>query len=166
MNPVINWGLIVAGAILIMVEVLLGAISGFDFLLIGSAILLGGVLGLLTHSSAIGLAAGGILSILYLLVGRRRVRNRLRRPGIPSNTDAVLGRTALVVTEITARQAGQIQLEGEEWRALPDLGSIEDPPGGEIRFPAGASVRVSRIDGVTAYVVAAGTPSPAGGNRP
>ena len=165
MNPVINWALIIAGAILIIVEVILGAISGFDFLLIGSAILLGGVVGLAAHSGTIGLAAGGVLSLVYVFVGRKRVRNRLRRPGIPSNTDAVLGRTALVVKDITAREAGQIKLEGEEWRALPDLdGEAGDPA--EIRYPAGARVRVSRIDGVTAYVVAAAALSPAEGSRP
>ena len=40
MSSVINWILIVAGALLILLEVILGAISGFDFLLIGSANLL------------------------------------------------------------------------------------------------------------------------------
>jgi membrane protein implicated in regulation of membrane protease activity len=164
MNPALNWLLIVAGAILVLVEVILGAISGFDFLLIGSAILLGGVIGLIAHSSLVGLAMGGMLSILYVLVGRNKVRAKLRRPGIPSNTDAIIGRTAVVVEAIELHRPGRIKIEGEEWRAMPDV----DLPGSaktDLRFDPGASVRVTRIDGVTAFVVSAEVTDSVGGTR-
>jgi membrane protein implicated in regulation of membrane protease activity len=158
MSVGLNWVLVVAGAILILIEVLLGAATGFDFLLIGSAILLGGILGLLVHSSAWGLATAGILSLLYVFLGRRRIRDRLRRPGIPSNTDALLGREALVVEAIGAGRAGRIKLEGEEWRALadepaPGQASPTPPAPAQAQIAAGTSVRVNRIDGVTVYVV-------------
>lgn len=162
MNPLINWILVVAGAVLILLEVILGAISGFDFLLIGSAILVGGVLGLVTDSGLTGLAVGGVLSILYILVGRSRVRARMRRPGLPSNTDAVLGRTARVIEALGPDRPGRVNLDGEEWRALADL----DPEAASREsIPAGALVRISRIDGVTVFVVPAAEARPAGGNR-
>jgi membrane protein implicated in regulation of membrane protease activity len=151
MSTVITWILIVGGALLILLEVLLGAISGFDFLLIGSALLLGGVLGLILHQPLVGLAAAGVLSLLYVLVGRRRIRDRLRRPGIATNTDALLGRVVAVSVEVGADHAGRIRLEGEEWRALLDRREAPEAPA----IPAGAKAQVTRVDGVTVFVVPA-----------
>lgn len=149
MNTMITWLLIVLGALLILLEVILGAISGFDFLLIGSALLVGGLLGLVLQQPLVGLAAAGVLAILYVAVGRSRIRRRLRRPGIPSNTDAILGQLVSVTQEVQADLAGRIRLEGEEWRALLDT---READGGAV-LPAGAKARVTRVDGVTVYVV-------------
>jgi membrane protein implicated in regulation of membrane protease activity len=154
-NP-INWILIIVGAVLVLLEVLLGAISGFDFLLLGSAILLGGVLGLFAGNGIVGLAAGGVLSLLYVFVGRKKIRNRLKRPSLLSNTDALIGRTVLVSETITGDRPGRIRCEGEEWRAHI-AGSHEGP------FEVGRKVVVSRIDGVTAFVVPAEGDNPSGG---
>jgi membrane protein implicated in regulation of membrane protease activity len=141
----LNWALIVLGALMVLLEVVLGAISGFDLLLLGSAVLLGGVIGLVTGSAAVGVATAGILALLYLFVGRRRVRGRLNRPSIPSNTDALLGRNVRVVERITADHPGRVKFEGEEWRAHVE-GPLHDP------IEPGETVRVSRIDGVTMFV--------------
>ncbi len=145
MSQAINWILIIVGAVLVLLEVLLGAISGFDFLLLGSAILLGGILGLVTANAAAGVAAAGILSLLYVFVGRKRIRDRLRRPGIATNTDALIGKTVFVSEPIAPDRAGRIKADGEEWRAQIDgLGTRP--------IEAGSKVRVTRIDGVTVYV--------------
>jgi len=141
----LNWMLIVVGAVLILLEVLLGAISGFDFLLIGSAILLGGLLGLVTKSAALGVATGGVLALIYVFLGRKKIRSRLGRPNLLSNTDALLGREVRVTEPIGPDQPGRIRFEGEEWRALP-----ASPGGGSLA--AGSAVRIERIDGVTVYV--------------
>jgi len=162
MSTAWNWILVIVGVILILIEVVIGAASGFDFLLIGSAILIGGGLGLLVHSTAVGVATAGVLSLVYVFVGRSRIRGRLKRPGIPSNTDALIGRKALVVESISDHQPGRIKLEGEEWRAVFD--ETASASSGSRSFPAGASVHVSRIDGVTVYVVAEGSPEAAGGD--
>jgi membrane protein implicated in regulation of membrane protease activity len=140
----LNWILIVVGAVLILLEVLLGAISGFDFLLIGSAILLGGLLGLVTKSAALGVAAAGVLALIYVFLGRKKIRAKLGRPHLPSNTDALLGHEARVTEPIGPERAGRIRFEGEEWRALPVRT-------GET-LAAGTRVRIERIDGVTVYV--------------
>lgn len=151
MSSVINWILIVAGALLILLEVILGAISGFDFLLIGSALLLGGALGAILQQPLVGIIAAGVLSLLYVFVGRRHIRGRLHRPGIPSNIDALYGRTVVVVEEPTEHHAGRVRHEGEEWRALLEPG----PPGPAVSLPAGSKVRITRVDGVTVYVAPA-----------
>jgi membrane protein implicated in regulation of membrane protease activity len=156
MSNSINWILIIVGAVLVLLEVLLGAISGFDFLLLGSAILIGGVLGLFTGNGIAGLTAAGTLSLLYVFVGRKRIRNRLKRPSLPSNTDALIGRTALVTETITNDRPGRIKSEGEEWRAHI-AGSHQGP------FTVGRKVVVSRIDGVTAFVSPAEEADPSAG---
>lgn len=148
MASTVNWILIVVGAVLILVEIVLGAMMGFDFLLIGSAVLLGGVLGLLFGSASVGLAAAGVLAVAYVAVGRRGIRKRFRRRGLPSNTDALLGKTVLVAERITADRPGRIKHEGEEWRAHVES-STRAP------LEVGARAIVTRIDGVTAYVVPA-----------
>lgn len=157
MNSVIDWLLIVAGALLILLEVLLGAISGFDFLLIGSALLLGGVLGAVLDQPLVGFVAAGVLSLLYVAVGRRYIRGRLRRPGIRSNTDALYGKDVVVVEEPTEDHPGRVRHDGEEWRALLD----GEPTSTARRLPPGSKARITRVDGVTVYVspVLAGTSS-------
>lgn len=149
MEKPVSWILVILGAALILLEILLGAVSGFDFLLIGSAILAGGLVGLLTGQYLAGLVTAGVLSLLYVGFGRRRLRARLKRPGIPSNTDALLGQTVLVVEKTGCDFAGLVRHEGEEWRALLDEQQCPGAP----PVPAGRRVRVIRIDGVTAFVV-------------
>ena len=157
MTRSINWILIILGAALILMEVLLGAVSGFDFLLIGSAVLVGGILGIVTGSPAIGIAVAGLLSLAYVFLGRKRIRARLRRPGLPSNTDVLLGRTVLVSEPIAHDRAGRIKYEGEEWRAMAE---------GDAPIGAGSSVRVVRIEGVTVIVAPIETaPAGGGGNQ-
>jgi membrane protein implicated in regulation of membrane protease activity len=151
MSTLVTWLLIVVGALLVLCEVVMGAISGFDFLLIGSALLLGGLLGLLTQQPLLGLIAAGLLSLLYILIGRRRIRSRLRRPGIPSNTDALLDREVVVVESVSEDHAGRIRHDGEVWRALLDARG--QAPGGALA--PGAKARITRVDGVTVYVVPA-----------
>jgi membrane protein implicated in regulation of membrane protease activity len=156
MTHPINWILIIVGAALVLMEVLLGAVSGFDFLLIGSAIVVGGLLGFAFHSPAVGIAAAGILSLAYVFLGRKRIRARLRRPGLPSNTDALIGRAVRVCERITHDRAGRIKYEGEEWRAVSEGNTpIED----------GRMVRVVRIEGVTAFVTPVEAEPTAGGGN-
>ena len=157
MTRSINWILIILGAALVLMEVLLGAVSGFDFLLIGSAVLVGGILGIVTGSPAIGVAVAGLLSLAYVFLGRKRIRARLRRPGLPSNTDVLLGRTVLVSEPIAHDRAGRIKYEGEEWRAMAE---------GDAPIGAGSSVRVVRIEGVTVIVTPIeAAPAGGGGNQ-
>ncbi len=145
MHVSLNWALIVAGAVLVLIEVILGAAMGFDFVLIGSALLLGGALGLVFGSNAVGFAAAGVLALAYVFLGRKRIRNRLTHTGITSNADALLGKTVRVVETIAIDRPGRDKHEGEEWRAQlagPIAGTLEP----------GRNVRINRIDGVTVFV--------------
>jgi len=76
MQHPINWILIVVGAILVLLEVLLGALSGFDLLLLGIGILLGGLGGVVSGSPIAGLGIAAALSLFYVIFGRRRIHRK------------------------------------------------------------------------------------------
>ncbi len=140
-----NWVLVVAGAVLVLVEVALGGFAGFDLVLIGSSFVLGGILGLAVGSPVTGLVAASVLCIAYIVAGRRWVRARFKRPGIHTNTDALIGQRALVTQAISAHEPGQVRLRDEVWRARPAAG--EAGP-----LAAGSEVIVEGVDGVTLLV--------------
>lgn len=140
-----NWVLIIAGALLVLVEVALGGFAGFDLVLIGSAFVVGGGVGLLTGSTTTGLLVASVLCVLYIVAGRRWVRARMRTTETHSNADALIGRTGIVVERLGKHAAGQVRVNDEVWRA-------ETAPGVESSFEPGAEITVSGINGVTLQV--------------
>jgi membrane protein implicated in regulation of membrane protease activity len=140
-----NWVLVVGGALLILVEVAFGGFAGFDLVLIGSAFLLGGGLGLLLHNAVVGLTVSSALCLFYIAAGRRWVRARLASKHVPSNADALLGMTGMVTVRVAEHAPGQIKVRDEVWRAVP-------APGVRGPFETGAVVTVDGVDGVTLRV--------------
>jgi membrane protein implicated in regulation of membrane protease activity len=141
-----NWNLVlvIAGALLVLVEVALGGFAGFDLVLIGSAFVLGGGIGLLTGSAATGFILSSALCVLYIVVGRRWVRARMRRPHVPTNVDRLIGQRGVVTVRLQGHEAGQVKVGDEAWRALPADGTGT--------FEPGAVVTVENVDGVTLQV--------------
>ena len=139
-----NWVLIVAGAVLVLIEVAFGGFAGFDLVLIGSSFVLGGGLGLLLHSTTAGFVVASFLCVAYIAVGRRWVRNRIRHHPVPSNVDALFGQQALVTSRIAEHEPGQVRVRDEVWRAVPVPGSGP--------FEPGSVVTVQGVDGVTLQV--------------
>lgn len=140
-----NWTLVVAGAVLILTEVALGGFAGFDLVLVGSAFMLGGALGLLFHSTNLGLIVGGGLGLLYLLIGRRYVRRKIHIKTTPSNVDAVLGQSGVVLSRVTEYEPGRVKVRSEEWLATPAAG-VSGP------IEPGTIITVEAVDGVTLKV--------------
>lgn len=140
-----NWVLLVAGALLILVEVALGGFAGFDLVLIGSAFMVGGAVGLLTHNTALGLIVAAVLCALYIVAGRRWVRARLKHRNVSSNADALLGERAMVMVRVAEHAPGQVKVRDEVWRAVP-------APGVSGPFEQGVVVTVDGVDGVTLRV--------------
>ena len=71
MRNIVNWLLIAAGGALVIAELILGAATGFDLLLTGVALAVGGLLGLIFGSAEIGLLASGVLAFVYFVFMRR-----------------------------------------------------------------------------------------------
>jgi membrane protein implicated in regulation of membrane protease activity len=140
-----NWVLLVVGALLVLVEVAFGGFAGFDLVLIGSAFLVGGAVGLWTHNAAIGLIVAAVLCAGYIAAGRRWVRARLKPRSVPSNADALMGQRAMVMVRVAEHAPGQVKVRDEVWRAVP-------APGVSGPFEQGAVVTVDGVDGVTLRV--------------
>jgi membrane protein implicated in regulation of membrane protease activity len=132
----------------LIIAVVLGLAEAFT--LTAALGLLGGAALITAASAAVGLptplqllvfaiaAAAGIV-VLRPIAARHMLRPRLERFGV----DALPGRTAYVIDEVTGR-AGTVRIGGEEWTARTlDEGLV---------IPAGAAVDVIQIDGVTAVV--------------
>jgi membrane protein implicated in regulation of membrane protease activity len=140
-----SWALILVGALMVLLEVALGGFAGFDLVLIGSSCVVGGFTGLLSANTTAGFTVAGVLGILYMVAGRRWVRDRLRHRSVSSNTDALIGQRALVVAAIAPHLPGQVRVRDEVWRARPAEGQPDT-------VEAGSEVVVERVDGVTLIV--------------
>lgn len=141
----VNWLLLIAGIVFIIVELLLGAITGFDLVLTGSCLAAGGIAGLIAQSDRVGLISAAVLALLYFAFFRSWLRSRLHVKDQPSNVDAVVGRTGVVTKRIAAQDAGLVKIGSEEWRAelaQPDSAARE----------AGAEITVVSVEGVTLKV--------------
>ena len=86
-----------------------------------------------------------IVVTAVLLVGFRPIaRRHLTAPLHHSGSDRLVGATAVVLTQVTGFEGGLVRLNGGDWSARS-----ADP---QLALPAGAVVRVIRIDGATAVV--------------
>lgn len=140
-----NWVLLLAGALMILIEVLLGGFAGFDLVLIGSAFVLGGVVGLVIGNPFAGFVTASALCVAYISLGRRWVRNRIRGRKVASNVDALVGQQGLVTHKVATHEPGQVKVKDEVWRAVP-------APGTSGPFEPGSLVTVAGVDGVTLQV--------------
>jgi membrane protein implicated in regulation of membrane protease activity len=141
----VNWLLVIGGIACAIVELMLGAITGFDLALVGGSLAAGGAVGLLLGSGKIGLLAAGALALIYLAIFRSWLKSRLTVRNQPSNVDAVLGKTGVVTKRVASHDAGIVKVGSEEWRA-------ELAPGDEAPREIGATVTVSSVEGVTLKV--------------
>lgn len=145
MTNSVNWILIIAGALAIVAEVVLGVVTGFDLAITGLALVAGGGLGLAFGSAKVGLFAAGAFAFVYLAFFRRTVKSRLTGPNRPTNIDVVLGKTGLVTERIAPHAPGIVRVGDELWRAaLADENAAAKEPG--------ATVVVDSVEGVTLKV--------------
>jgi membrane protein implicated in regulation of membrane protease activity len=141
----INWFLVIIGIICAIVEIALGAITGFDLALVGASLAVGGAIGLFAGSYETGLIAAAALALLYFAFFRSWLKSKLAVKEQHSNVDAVLGKTGVVTKRIGPSDAGIVKIGTEEWRA--ELGDAS----GDAR-EVGANVTVSSVEGVTLKV--------------
>lgn len=116
-NTANNYILIIAGFLAIIAELLLGVATGFDLLIIGVILITAGGVGLFINSFTAALITTIIISALYVFVGRKFVKQKMSIATKATNTDALIGKTGVVLKKISPQASGQIKVEGEIWRA-------------------------------------------------
>jgi membrane protein implicated in regulation of membrane protease activity len=100
--------------------------------------------------SAVGLPAGlqlGAFAVAAVaglaLIRPVAVRHLRQPPPLRTGTAALVGRSALVLEDVTAH-GGRVRIGGEEWSGRPYDETLT--------IPAGATVDVIKIEGATALV--------------
>lgn len=132
---------VLAGLILVLAELFIGIQTGFDLVLIGSILVISGLLGIVTGNTTLMLVVATVLSIAYIAVGRRYVKQRVTVIGKKTNIDKLIGATGQVVRTITPDTPGLVRVNDEDWRASAE----------EILYEKD-SVTVRSIEGVTLLV--------------
>jgi membrane protein implicated in regulation of membrane protease activity len=132
---------VVVGLLMILAELVLGIQTGFDLLLIGSIMVIAGFAGILTGSELLMLALAIGLSVLYIAVGRKRIRQKITTVTKMTNVDKLMGATGTVERGIGPDTAGIVRVGDEKWRASAEEILYEGDP-----------VVVEGIEGVTVIV--------------
>lgn len=112
--------IVIFGLILIFAELFVGIDAGFDLVLIGSILILGGFSGI-AWGTAAALIISSLLSIAYIMYGRTFIKKKIIVLTHKTNIDALVGKKGVVVRSITPDTAGMVRLDDEDWRATsPD----------------------------------------------
>ncbi|WP_069167161.1 NfeD family protein [Nocardia altamirensis] len=133
---------LVAGILLAAAEMLTGDLT---LLMLGAAALgTAGISSVAGTSLVVDAVIFAVLTLVMMLGVRPLLRRRFGNPPpIPTNVDALQGKSATVLEQV-AEHSGLVKLGGEEWTARPmDENEVYEP---------GTKVFVMRIDGATAVV--------------
>lgn len=128
------------GLILVFSELFIGIEAGFDLVVIGSILILSGLLGTVTGLS-VTLVAAMALAVLYFVFGRRLIKSRLIVTTKKTNIDKLIGKTGIVTRPVIPDTPGLVRIDDEDWRARSDE-----------TLPVKAKVMVESIEGVTLKV--------------
>jgi membrane protein implicated in regulation of membrane protease activity len=134
---------LIAGIILIIAELLSGDLF---LLMVGIGALFGAGSAALSGNPFIDVAVFAVASVGMLVLVRPSLKRRfLAGPGIRTNTDALIGARAVVVSTVDI-ESGQVKLAGDVWsaRSIAEGAPIEP----------GTPVTVVEISGATAVVSA------------
>lgn len=129
---------IIMGILLIIVELSIGVSGAFDVALVGTALIIGGLVGAATGSVSIMFVVAFVVCVLWVLVGRGYLQAHLRIDEYVTNADRALGSTGFVTESISAHEKGKVKVGYEIWLAQAD----ED-------IPEGVEIVVESISGVT-----------------
>lgn len=144
-----NSWLIVLGFVLLISELIIVWDEGFDSVLLGINLIIGGLVGRFLEGQeqiyfaswvwALGIV--GVLSMVHVFFLRNWIKRKLELKSIPSNVDALQGASGIVRHAIAAGEAGQVEIHGEIWRAHSDKPIEVD-----------ARIKAIRAEGVTLWV--------------
>ena len=128
--------------------VLFGIVEALTAGLVSIWFVAGAAAGLIAAWLGAGLAVQAVLfavvSAAALAVTRPLVRRYTAGKAVPTNLDRVLGATGRVTETVdNDRSTGAVYVDGKTWTARSDGGDV---------IPAGAAVKVLRMEGVKLFV--------------
>ncbi len=139
---------IVIGLVCLGAELLIGVHAGFDLVLVGSCFILGGLLARLSEllklgfpSETVAAVSTAIFCILYVVLGRRYLKQKLLSTLHRSNVDKLIGSQGLMTEAVSPDQPGKIVLEHETWLARS-----------KETLTVGSKAEVVRIEGISLWV--------------
>lgn len=132
---------ILIGIVLIASELFVGIQTGFDLVLVGIALIIGGTIGLLTTNPIFALIISSLLLIFYFIFGRSFVKQKVFILTKKTNIDKLIGETGVVIRSITPDTAGMVRIDDEDWRATSSQILYEKD-----------KIKVEAIEGVTLCV--------------
>jgi membrane protein implicated in regulation of membrane protease activity len=135
---------VVLGLILVFAELFIGVQSGFDLVVIGSILVLSGLLGTVS-SMTVTLIMATVLAVVYFIFGRKTLKSRLVITTKKTNIDKLIGKTGVVIRSLTPDTPGLVRLDDEDWRATSNTTLFEKD-----------KVMVESIEGVTLKVIKKG----------
>jgi membrane protein implicated in regulation of membrane protease activity len=141
MNYNVNLLFIILGFIMIGIEILLGAVTGFELLILGLILIVSGSLGYVANSFVLAIFTATVLLFVYVFFGRQKLRDYLVLGTKKTNVDSLIGKEAAVIEDISSTNAGKVKIDGEVWRASC----------GET-VKKGSTVKIESVSGVTLSV--------------
>jgi len=134
--------LTIIGLFLIILELVIGIETGFDLLLLGLSLLIGGLIGYFTTDMS-GIVVSTLLAFGYLLIGRKVIKNKIHAFSHNSNTDSLLGTITTIKMWDNSKNYGIVNIEGEDWRVK----SVDNTD-----ISLNTKVKISDVTGVTLLV--------------
>ena len=133
------------GVALVALEFLVGIETGFELVSIGTTFVLGGIVAWPLDNWLVAVIVTGVLCLVYLTVARKYIRRWVQVRITPTNVDAVIGRSGVVINDIARHDAGRVRVGNEEWRA-----------NAEEEIGQGAEITVTGVRGATLIVIKKG----------
>ena len=132
---------IIAGLLLVLLELIVGVETGLDLVFIGSAFVLGGLVTWPFHSWLLTVIVTSVICVAYLALGRRYVHRWTQVKKARTNIDAIIGREGIVLKSIARNIDGRVKVGNEQWRARAE----ED-------IKEGDEIVVTSVNGATLIV--------------
>jgi len=129
------------GLVFVIMELMMGVDTGLDLMILGSVFVIGGLVTWPTGSWIVTAVVISVLSVLYLVLGRRYVHSRMLVKGEKTNVDTLVGKTGIVLKLVSEHSQGLVKVGYEEWRAQASE-----------EIPEGTEIIVKGISGVTLTV--------------
>jgi len=130
-----------AGLLMGLIAIIIGVEAGYDLIFIGSAFIIGGLVTWPFTNWVLTLIITLIICIAYIVFGRRYVTRWAVARKEKTNIDTIIGKTGIVIQNISRSADGRVKVGSEEWKARS-----------EETLSQGENVTVTGISGVTLTV--------------